>query len=184
LAARPSGRLRHLRDAERKLDYARRNREEANWRLENARRELAELGGFSQLRRRGRHEKAALLDRIDRFEDDVRGAGRTVASSEARVEECRHEFAREVAWEVHHGWRTERLDEVEAELADIQGDHRRPDRSLPGLERPDALLRCRSSEPPGREPRIAAWERRLADIAAPPFPGRDAGRDVGPDLGL
>ena len=183
LATRPPERLRHLRDAERKLDYALKNREEAIWRLDNARREVAELGGLSQLRRRGRHDKAALIDRIDRFQGDVGRAEQAVAGCEAHLGQRQTEFAQEVAWEVQHGWRTERLDAVEAELSDIEGDHPAPDDPLLSRDRPNALLRRQSSERPRHEPRTNSWERRLADTAAPPLPARDAGLDLGLDLG-
>jgi hypothetical protein len=183
LATRPPERFRHLRDAERKLDYALKNREQARWRLENARRELAELGGLSQLGRRGRHDKAALLDRIDRFQGDVGRAEHAVAGCEAHVGERQTEFAQEVAWEVQHGWRTERLDAIETELSGIRGDHLAPDDPLLSRDRPKALLRRQSSERPRHEPRNSSWERRLADIAAPPLPARDAGLDLGIDLG-
>jgi hypothetical protein len=176
-------RLRHLRGAERKLDYALKNREQAIWRLENARRELAELGGLSQLRRRGRHDKAALIDRIDGFQGDAGRAEHAVAGCQAHFGERQTEFAQEVAWEVQHGWRTERLDAVEAELSDIRGDHPTPDDPLQSQEGPNALLRRQSSERPRHEPRNSNWERRLADIAAPPLPARDAGLDIGLDLG-
>src|SRR5205823_11828229 len=122
-------------------------------------------------------------DRIDRFQGDVGRAEHAVAGCEANVGVQLKEFASEVAWEVQHGWRTERLDVVEAELADIQGDHPTPDDSLLNRERPNALLRRRSSERPGHEPRATGWDRRLADIAAPPVPARDAGLDIGIDLG-
>jgi conjugative relaxase-like TrwC/TraI family protein len=183
LATRPPERFRHLRDAERKLAYALKDREEAIWRLENARRELADLGGLSQLRRRGRHDKAELLDRIDRFEGDVGRADNAVAGCEARVGEHRKGFASEVAWEVQQGWRSKRLDVVEAELADIRGDHTAHDDSLPSREHPDTVLRRQSNLRPG-QPRSTGWERRLADTVAPPAPARDAGPDIGIDLGL
>jgi conjugative relaxase-like TrwC/TraI family protein len=182
LATRPPERFRHVRDAERKLAYAIKNRQEANWRLDYARRELAQLGPLSQLRHRGRHNKATVLERIDRFEHDLRRAEQSVTRCEDTVGERRREFAQEITWEVHHGWRTERLGVIDAELDELRGDQRAPESRLPTRGYPDALLRSPSTAGPGRELQSPDWEQRLAEIAAPPLPTRDSGHGL--DIGL
>ena len=83
-----------------------RNRDEAHRRLDHAGHELAKLGPLPQLRRRGRHDKATLLNR---FEDDVRDAERKVSRCEQNLGDSRTEFVEEIAWEVQYGCRTERL---------------------------------------------------------------------------
>ena len=65
-----------------------------------------------------------------------------------------------------------------------EGTTPRADDSLLNREHPDALVRRRSNERPDHEPRTTGWERRLAEIAAPPVPARDAGLDIGLDVGL
>jgi hypothetical protein len=57
------------------------------------------------------------FERIDRFEHDVQDAERSVTRCEGHVSEHRREFVQEVAWEVQHGWRAERLGVIEIELA-------------------------------------------------------------------
>lgn len=83
--ARPPDRFRHLRAAERELAYARKQHQEAAWRLDRARHQLAQPGGLSQLRFHNRRQKAKLLERIDGFEDDFVKARDKVTGCEANL---------------------------------------------------------------------------------------------------
>jgi hypothetical protein len=178
LATRPPDRFRHLRDAERKLASAIKDREDAHWRLDHARHELANLGALSQLHRRGRHDKATLLERINRFEDDVRHAEGKVTRCEKTLRSSREDFAAEIVWQVQHGWRTERLGVIDAEVAQLRGDDHASENRLPDHSRRQGLLdRQRSTQLPTPD-----WDRRLAEIATPPLPSRDSGHGL--DIGL
>jgi hypothetical protein len=184
LAARPPERLRHLRHAERQLDSARKHHQEAAWRLDRARHDLGQLGGLSQLRRRGRQEKATLLGRIERFEGDLARANDKVADCEADLDHVRGEFAEEIAWEIRHGWRSDRLAAIENQLAELRGDRPTAERGVSlsgrtGSGRLDALFDRHADQRRGRD---ALWADRLPELAAPPLPGRDPGHGI--DLGL
>jgi hypothetical protein len=156
LATRPPEWFRHLREAERQLAHAHKSRDDAHRRLDHARGELANLGVVSQLTRRGRHDKATLLDRINRFEDDVHHAAGKVTGCEENLSEYRSKFAEEIAWGVQHNWRTERLDAIEAELAELRGDDHAPWKGVPNQHRLRALLDRRGTGPatPERDQRL------------------------------
>jgi hypothetical protein len=118
--------VRHVLAAQRELDYARTDRDQAVWRLAQARQELDGIGMLSQLRSHGRHEKAALVERIGRFEGDLQKAEGEITKCEHSVETAQQEFAEEIAWAALNGWRADRLQAIDAELAEIR-------------DRPDAL---------------------------------------------
>jgi conjugative relaxase-like TrwC/TraI family protein len=177
LATRPPEWIRHLREAERQLAYAHKSRDDARRRLDQARHELANAGVPTQLTRRGRHNKVAILDRIHRFEDDVHHSAVKVTGCEEKLSEYRSKFAEEITWGARHGWRADRLGAIEAELAELRGDDHAFERGVPNRHRHQALLDRRSAEPTNPE-----WEQRLAGIAAPRLPGRDTGHGL--DIGL
>src|SRR5207248_8048693 len=71
LAARPRDRTDDIRRAERSVRSAEQGLYWANCWLDAARERLERLGPLSQLRRRGRLDKARTIEDIDRFGDDV-----------------------------------------------------------------------------------------------------------------
>lgn len=168
LAGRPPERRGLLLRAERELESARRNHKDAVWRLERAQHELSQLRGLAGLRPRGRHEKAALAERIDGIQHDVADAAGKVARCEQNRRGCLEEIGADVAWEVAQGWRSQRLEAVETELAEhgitLESGSRREGADHTRL---DALLYRHEPFP---------------DISLPPLPGRDVGTgmDIGP----
>ncbi len=163
---------------------------ETVWRKANDR--LAGIGPQALLRRHGRNEKSAALEDIERFGGDVVRAADTVARCEHSHDQLTDEVAQGVAWHLQHDWRRGRLNEIETELADLGHIDLR---HIPLAERSPGLGRDRSRTAgrglrPDRVPLARAdasdvpawWADRLAEIAAPPLPGKDAG--LGIDLGL
>jgi len=115
-----------------------------------------------------------------------------VASCEHNHDRLTDEVAQGVAWHLQHDWRRGRLNEIETELAELGHIDLR---HIPLAERSPGLGRDRSRTAgqglrPDRVPLARAdasdvptwWADRLAEIAAPPLPGKDAG--LGIDLGL
>jgi hypothetical protein len=169
LQDRPPDRRPAFHQAELRLASAKKELYWANHRLDHARKRLERLNGFSQLRRHGRKEKASTLAQIDTFTDDVQEAEAKIARWERAVDELRPELNSRQEWDADHGWPDSRLRSVDAELAEIgrPGDHR--------IGRRDAL-------PLRRAPDNPAWLDRMAEVAPPPLPGRDASHGI--DLGL
>jgi hypothetical protein len=151
----------------------------AKYRLDAAHDRLARMGPFSLLSRRGRDHKSATLDDIERFQSDVRRAAGRMAGCEQNRDRLSDEVTQSDAWHAEHGWRHGRLASIEAELADLGHIDLRhlplPERDHDQQRHP-SRSRAVTSEAP------AWWAGRLAEIAAPPLPGRDAG--LGMDLGL
>jgi len=125
---------------------------------------------LSQLRSRGRHDKASLVERIDRFEGDIKQADGKVTRCELNLQRAQGEFADEIEWGARHGWRAERLDAIEAELSNIRGRTGLPERGGSGQDRRAAV--CDRRSPP-------IWERQLGEIAAPRLPDPGHGIDIG-----
>jgi conjugative relaxase-like TrwC/TraI family protein len=173
LTTRPPERLRHVLAAQRELDHARKERDDAAWRLDNARHELDQLSRFSQLRSRGRYDKATLVERISRFGGDIQKAEDNITNSEHNLDRVQREFADEIQWDARHGWRTERLDAIEAELAEMRGEPDVRGHGIAASERPAALLARRENSPTG------SWEPRVTEIAAPRPPEVGHGIDIG-----
>jgi hypothetical protein len=138
--------------------------------LQAAEERLGELGPLSQLRRHGRKERTSVLDRIDRFTDDVRQAEAKITRCQDNLEEVRSEVDQRPRWDAEHRWPDERLHAVDAELAELaqRGQHIEPGRRTHLSDR--------------RLGREQQWLDRPADVALPPLPGRDLGHGI--DLGL
>ena len=144
------------------------------------------------MRRHGRYEKTSTLEDIERFQGDVARATRKVERCEQDLDLLHGAVAEGNAWHLEHDWRHGRLAAIEAELTGLGHVDLRtislPERS-PGWEyggfRTSGL--GRSLAQPLRDRADVAdvptgWADRLAEIAAPPLPGRDTG--LGMDLGL
>ncbi len=93
---------------------------------------------------------------------------------------CKHnvvrtesDFADEIAWGAQHGWRAERLDAIEAELAHMKREPKPSGARHPGGDRSAASLDRRDRQMTPR------WEQRLAEIAAPRLPEAGDGIDIG-----
>lgn len=125
---------------------------------------------------------AGLVRREDRR---VPGTEGTVAHRQEHLDRLRGETAQSRDWNLHHGWRRERLRVIEQELAEQHG-------YIPLLDlTPDnqGLLTRDHARHSGLDPRArlrgdetpAWWADRLPEVAMPPLPGRDTG--VGIDLG-
>lgn len=112
-----------------------------------------------------------MLDRIDRFTDDVRTAEAKIARCHRGLEELRPEVDQRSRWDADHNWPESRLRQVDLELAELG----RPGRQIGGQVLDDYLL----SRAPGRK-RLGI--DRAPEIALPPLPGPDlgAGLDLGP----
>jgi conjugative relaxase-like TrwC/TraI family protein len=170
LRNRPPDRRPAFRQAELALAAAKKELHWAHHRLDRAHQRLEGLGPLSQLRRQGRQDKAATLDRIDTFMDDVRRAEAKIADWERSVEELGPELDRRRQWDADHGWPDERLRTVDDELAEFT----RPNQHVE-LGRAPLLSERRLSPEHG-------WPDRAAEIALPPLPGPGGGHGI--DLGL
>jgi hypothetical protein len=180
LAGAPADRRCELRQALGELKSARTELHWAKHRVDAAHERLAGIGPLSLLRRQGRHEKSTTLEAIERFQDEVARAAARAAACEQSHDRLRDDVTRGDAWYAEHDWRHGRLTAIEAELRGLGYiDLRRiplPELSS-GWERDRARSHSLTSQL-GR-----AWRTdRIAEIATPPLPGRDAG--LGMDLGL
>ena len=167
LRQRPPDRHPALHQAERALEYAKKELYWAHYRLDHAQERLNQFGPLSQLRRHGRQEKATTVDQIDRFTNDIRKAEAKIASCEQNLEELQPELRRRLQWDVEHKFPDSRLRTIDAELAEVGNA------AHPRLPSDGALLR----RAPGADQ--PAWPDHLAEMSRPPLPGRDTGIDLG-----
>ena len=174
LRLRPPDRRPELRRAEHELRSAEKERYWANYRLHAAHEKLAGLGPLSQLRRHGRHEKASLIESIERFQDDVQRAEGKIGRWEDNLDGLRDSETNRREWDTLHGYHQTRLDVVEAELAEFS----------PGIE-PSGSSRAEClttrAERTSNES-LTRWAERIAEVAGPRLPGNDSG--LGMDLGI
>ncbi len=171
LRHRPPDQRPALRQAELALASAKKDLYWAKYRLEAAEKRLGELGPLSQLSRHGRNEKTSVLDRMDRFTDDVQQAEATIVGCQRNLDELRCQVDQRPQWDADHGWPESRLHTVDAEIAELG----RSGRHIEGTARNNYL----SGHNLGREP---AWLNRITEVAAPPPPNPDLGHGI--DLGL
>jgi hypothetical protein len=167
----PPDRRPALRKAEHALVSAERDFNGAHHRLQAAQERLAELGSLSQLRPRGRAEKASLLDQIDLHVSDIRRADARVATSRRDLEHLRLEANQRQQWDAAHDWPATRLSKIDAELARATPQGREIGSGILNHALPDHGLRQEQH-----------WLERLADLSRPHPPGRDPGHGI--DLGL
>ncbi|HVW31927.1 MAG TPA: AAA family ATPase, partial [Acidimicrobiia bacterium] len=128
LQQRPPDRRPAFHQAELTLEHAKDELYRAHDRLNRAQERLERFGPVSQLRRRGRHDKASTVDQIDRFANDVRKAEARIASCEPTLEKLRTELGHRLEWDVEHKFPDSRLRAVDAELAELDSPthHRLP----------------------------------------------------------
>lgn len=173
LRLRPQDRRHELRRAELELQSAEKERYWANYRLHAAHEKLAGLGPLSQLRRHGRHEKAKLIESIERFQDDVRRAEHRVARCEDNLDGLRDSETHRREWDALHGHHQKRLEVVEAELAEFSPIE-------PSGSSRAACLTTQAERTSNES--LTRWAERIAEVAGPRLPGHDSG--LGMDLGL
>ena len=167
LRYRPPDRRHAFQQAERALESAKRELQSARLRLDRAEERREQFGRLSQFRRHGRQGKAATVEQIDRFTNDVCRAEAHIARCEQALEELRPERDRRLEWDIEHSFPDDRLRTIDAEL----GISHSVDRYLPS--RGAMLRRASGADQP-------AWINRIAEHSPPPLPGRDFGIDLGP----
>lgn len=127
----PSRDYRHLSAAvEREKDY----REGAQWRLENARESLDQLGPIG--RRTHRAERRELERRIAGFESDINRHDQKLTDLEAQLAELAPEMRTRSSWELEHHTELDRLDTLDHQIDNSQRLERAASRHPePGRER-------------------------------------------------